>query len=391
MEKPRILHIISGLDTGGAEMMLYKLLVRFSERGVQSQVISLRKRGPIARKIEAAGITVHTLNLGAGFLQMILAIPRLVWWVREFSPSVIQGWMYHGNLFATISSLFISREVLVCWSIRQTLYDIQKERKLTRWIIRLCKIFSRLPSYILYNSELSANQHEGYGYCSNGRMIIGNGFDLEEFKPRPSIKSEVKRELRIISPYVVGHVARYHLKKDHETLLKVARCVVDEIDNVVFLLIGRGVVPSNTRLSNRIAQLDLTDHVRLLGEREDIAKLLTTIDVFVSSSAWGEGFPNVVGEAMATGVPCVVTDVGESRYIVGTVGIVAAPYSVEMIASGVVKVLKYSPEKRKRIGDQGRKRMLSKYSIQDIASKYLKVYGFKKEQEQVDITSPKIV
>ncbi|SVE44070.1 uncharacterized protein METZ01_LOCUS496924, partial [marine metagenome] len=203
LKAPRVLHIISSLDTGGAEMMLYKLLARFSEKGVTTQVISLKRNGPVATRIETFGIKVHSLNLGLGYWQVILAIPRIIWLVRRFSPDVIQGWMYHGNLFATIGSFFVFSKVLVCWNIRQTLYDIQKEKQLTRWVICLNKVLSRHPSYILYNSELSASQHERYGYCPKGRIIIGNGFDLERFKPQPELKGEIRKELKLTSSYVV--------------------------------------------------------------------------------------------------------------------------------------------------------------------------------------------
>jgi len=371
---PRILHIISGLDTGGAEMMLYKLLVEFSRQGVQSEVISIRKLGPMAEKIEQAGISVHTLNLGLGLRHAAFSVPLLIWKTRHFAPSVIQGWMYHGNLFATISSLFMSRQVLLCWNIRQTLYDIKKEKRLTAWTIWIGKHLSKRPSHILYNSNLSAHQHEKYGYSARQTTVVFNGFDLGEFKPDSRSRIGVRRELNIRTRYVVGHIARFHPKKDHQTFLKATRVIVDEIEDVTFVMVGRGVALSNTTLATYVKECNLGDKMCLLGERLDISRLMTAMDVVVSSSGWGEGFSNVIGEAMSSGALCVVTNVGDSKEIVGDAGIVAPPYSVEGIANGVIRLLKYSTKKRLRIGERGRQRMIQNYSIDNIALQYLQIY-----------------
>ena len=138
---------------------------------------------------------------------------------------------------------------------------------------------------------------------------------------------------------IVGHIARYHPKKDHENLLKAVRLVVDQVPDTIFLLIGRDVTAENRRLIKLMEQLRLESNVSLLGERTDISRLMLAMDLLVSSSAWGEGFPNVIGEAMASGVTCVVTDVGESRSIVGHTGKVVPNSSPELIAEAVVGLL----------------------------------------------------
>lgn len=374
MDAPKVLHIISGLDTGGAEMMLYKLIVQFSRQGIDSKVISIRKLGPMAKKIEEVGLEVDTLNIGKGFWHTLIALPLLIWKTKRFQPQVIQGWMYHGNLFASISYLCVSSRVTLCWNIRQTLYDIKKEKIFTRLTIWICKILSKRPDHILYNSSLSAKQHEGYGYSKAQRTIIFNGFETEEFKPDVQLKSEVKKELNIETRYVVGHIARFHPKKDHKTFISAAKKVLDEVGDVTFVLIGRNVLFSTNVLTQYIKQSGLETKVRLLGERTDIARILTAMDVVVSSSGWGEGFSNVIGEAMATGSLCVVTDVGEAKDIVGDIGIVVPPYSVGALSEGVVQFLEYSKEARDDISKRGRERIIEEYSIDKIAAKYLGIY-----------------
>jgi glycosyltransferase involved in cell wall biosynthesis len=374
LDQPKVLHIISGLDTGGAEMMLYKLIVQSSRQGIDSKIISIKKLGPMAKKIEEVGIEVDTLNIGKSFWHTLISLPLLIWKTKKFQPHVIQGWMYHGNLFATISSLCVSSPVILCWNIRQTLYDIKREKIFTRWTIWICKILSKVPNHILYNSSLSAQQHEGYGYSENRRTIIFNGFETEEFKPNIQLKSEVKKELNIKTRYVVGHIARFHPKKDHKTFISAAKKVVDEIEDVTFVLIGRNVLYSTNTLAQYVKQLGVEAKVQLLGERTDIARVLTAMDVVVSSSGWGEGFSNVIGEAMAAGSLCVVTDIGEAKDIVGNIGIVVPPYSVDAISKGVIQFLKYSDEVRDDISRRGRERIIEEYSIDKIAEKYLNIY-----------------
>jgi glycosyltransferase involved in cell wall biosynthesis len=325
--------------------------------------------------MEEAGLEVDTLNIGNGFLYTLISLPLLIWKTKSFQPQVIQGWMYHGNLFATISSLCVSSQVILCWNIRQTLYDIKREKIFTRWTIWIGKILSKKPNHILYNSSLSAQQHERYGYSGNRRTIIFNGFETEEFKPDIHLKRKVKKELNIGTRYVVGHIARFHPKKDHKTFISAAKKVLDEIEDVTFVLIGRNVLFSTEVLTDYISQSGIETKVQLLGERTDIARVLTAMDVVVSSSSWGEGFSNVIGEAMAAGSLCVVTDVGEAKDIVGDFGIVVPPYSVDGISKGILQFLTIPNEVRDDIGRRGRKRIIEEYSIDKIAAKYLSIYG----------------
>lgn len=355
-------------------MMLYKVLVQSSGQGVESKVITIKPPGPIAEKIKQAGFDVQTLNFGKEFWRTTISVPSLIWKTICFRPHVIQGWMYHGNLFATISSLFLPRRVILCWNIRQTLYDIKREKRFTRWTIWICKVLSKRPAHILYNSSLSARQHEEYGYQSTQRTIIYNGFETEVFNPNAALKSVVKKELGIDTKYVVGHIARFHPKKDHKTFFHAARKVLDEIDEVTFVLIGRDVVVSNVVLLTYIEELGLANEVRLLGERTDISRILTAMDIVVSSSGWGEGFSNVIGEAMSAGSLCVVTDVGDAKHIVGDYGIVVPPYSVDGISEGIIRVLQYPQEKFDEIARKGRERIIENYSIDKITAKYLRIY-----------------
>jgi len=371
----RITHIITDLDTGGAEIMLYKLLSSLHDEAINSSVISLMGRGKITERIEALGVKVETLDLEQGERPSWQTIKKLRQCMRTFNPDIVQGWMYHGNIAATVAVFLFDpmcRKVKLFWNVRQTLYDVNSEKMQTRWLIVLGRWLSFFPHSIVYNSNLSVEQHCNVGFSVKKTKIIPNGFDLQKFKPDQQHRQQLHEELGVAdSVLLVGHISRLHPMKDHLTLLRAIDRVVDRLSStggkqeVLFLLIGHGVT---SELSNNLA-------IRFLGERSDIPKIMAALDIVVSSSAWGEGFPNVIGEAMASEVPCVVTDVGDSAYIVGKYGQVCPVGDDQCIASSLLQLIENKQE-RKTAGKQARKRIQENYSMDKIKKEYLKEWGF---------------
>jgi len=371
----KIAHVITDLDTGGAEMMLYKLLTSLQDDEMESLVISLMGRGVITERIEALGIKVDTLDLKQGEGPSWKSIKKLRRLMRTFNPDVVQGWMYHGNMAATVAVFLFDpmcRKVKLFWNVRQTLYDINSEKIQTRWLIVLGRWLSFFPQSIIYNSNLSAEQHCNVGFLVKKTKIIPNGFDLQKFRPDQNRRQQLRKELEVSeSTILIGHISRLHPMKDHATLLHAIDRVVDSLpgisgkQEVLFLLIGHGVT---SELSNNLA-------IRFLGERVDVPRIMSALDIVVSSSAWGEGFPNVIGEAMASEAPCVVTDVGDSAYIVGKYGRVCSVGDDQCIANSLLQLIENKQE-RKTAGKQSRKRIKENYSMDKIKKEYLKEWGF---------------
>ena len=371
----RILHIITDLDMGGAEIMLHKLLFSLRNKALDFSVISLMGRGEITNRIEMLGVKVDTLDLKQGALPGWSTIKKLKQLTQGFDPDIIQGWMYHGNAAATVAVFLFDpmrRKVKLFWNVRQTLYDINSEKNQTRWLIVLGRWLSFFPQSIIYNSNLSAEQHCDVGYLSKKTKIIPNGFDLQKFRPDKNRRQQLRKELKVSeSAILIGHISRLHPMKDHATLLRAIDRVVDSLSStgskqeVLFLLIGQGVT----------SELSTNPAVHFLGERSDIPKIMSALDIVVSSSAWGEGFPNVIGEAMASEVPCVVTDVGDSAYIVGKYGRVCPVGDDQCIASSLLQLIENKQE-RITVGKQARKRIKENYSMDKIKKKYLKEWGF---------------
>jgi len=371
----KITHIITDLDTGGAEIMLYKLLSSLHDEALDSTVISLMGRGKITERIEALGVKVETLDLGQGERPSWQTIKKLRQFMRAFNPDIVQGWMYHGNIAATVAVVLFDpmrRKVKLFWNVRQTLYDINSEKIQTRWLIVLGRWLSFFAHSIIYNSSLSAEQHCNVGYSVKKTKIIPNGFDLQKFRPDQNRRQQLRKELEVSeSTILIGHISRLHPMKDHATLLRAINRVIENISGsdgkqeVLFLLVGHGVT---SELSNNPA-------IRFLGERSDVPKIMSALDIVVLSSAWGEGFPNVIGEAMASEVPCVVTDVGDSAYIVGKYGRVCSVRDDQCIASSLMQLIENKQE-RKTAGKQARKRIKENYSMDKIKKEYLKEWGF---------------
>jgi glycosyltransferase involved in cell wall biosynthesis len=377
----RVMHVITGLSTGGAETMLLKLLSAASQR-MEHVVVSLGDEGTIGPRIAALGVPVHCLGLKRNAPNPFRALSILPL-AQRIAPQLIQGWMYHGNLMASLAAVALRktapRNVLgqkpVLWNIRQTVYDLRRERWLTAKLIRQGARLSSGPAAIIYNSQTSASQHEELGYRAEKRVIIPNGFDCQVLRPDEAARKAVRAELGITDDTVlVGLVARYHPMKDHVGFLKAAALVVQSHPQTRFVLVGAGVSSTQPELAEGIQQNELGDRVILLRERSDIPRLNNAFDIGCSASAWGEGFSNSIGEAMACGVPCAVTNVGDSAYIVADTGFVAPPHAPEALAEAIGRLIEIGQPGRQQIGAKARKRIETEFSLSAIVEKYESLY-----------------
>jgi glycosyltransferase involved in cell wall biosynthesis len=375
----RILHIVTDLKTGGAEITLLKLLSAMDRAVFEQQVISLGGVGTVGVQIEALGVKVHALNLNQprNFLRAIFRLWHLV---RGFRPDLIQGWMYHGNLVAYIAGVLCNCKT-VLWNVRQTLAGLHEEKWLTAWCIRIGAWLSQTPAGIIYNSRVASVQHAALGYCAKKTILISNGFDIKLFCPDRAAKVNVRKELGLAeSAMLVGLVARYHPMKDHDVFLVAASYLATRFQRIHFVLVGRDVTLENTVLASRLTELKLTKRVHLLGERVDTPRITAALNVAVSCSWRGEAFSNAVGEAMASGVPCVVTDVGDSAWIVSEGGRVIAPKNPRALADAIAEILDLNEEDYQKLSEVARRRLESHFSLERVAAEYESLYlAFQKQ------------
>lgn len=373
-KKYEIVHIITGLNTGGAEMMLYKLLSASDRTIIEPIVISLLPcETPIASKIKGLGIKVHSLNISKN-LKLIKGLLELNRILKIEQVDLIQGWMYHGNFLAYLVHKKMDKKCVLTWNIRQSLYDINKEKKLTKHIIKINAKLSKKTNKIIFNSYTSMEQHQNSGFDCKKSIIIANGFELENYRYNEETRQKYRDKYKIISgERVIGMVARYHPMKDHANFVRAASALLSKTSKIKFILVGKGINWDNLELATLINDLGLRDSFILIDEVENISELMSMFDMYTLTS-WAEAFPNVLGEAMLCERVCVTTDVGDAAHVVGETGFVVESANHNALADAWLKVLNMTELEREELGKLARQRIVSNYSLVDICKQYDDLY-----------------
>lgn len=366
-----VVHVITGLDMGGAELILARLTG--AARRHRHVVVALGGDGAVGPRLRAAGISVHALGLSRG-AALATGVPRLVGILRRERPAAIQGWLAHGNFVATIAHALTRSRAPLLWNVRQSLSDLAFEKRSTQMLIRFNARLSRRPVHILYNSNLGASQHEAIGYAPERRRIIANGFDLQRFAPSPERRRATRAALGIADREIlVGLIGRFHPTKNHAAFLAAAARIAETEPDVRFLAAGPGVTADNPALATALADPRLAGRCLLLGPRDDVPALNNAMDIACNVSI-GESFSNTLGEAMASGLPCVVTKSGDSALILGDGGIVCADAGPPAIAEAIGAMIRAGTEQRRRLGEIARARMEAGYSLETMVARYEDLY-----------------
>jgi glycosyltransferase involved in cell wall biosynthesis len=368
----RIVHVISGLETGGAETMLAKLLAETRGK-VEYRVVSLTRDGPVGERIRGLGIGTAALGMKRG-----LPDPRGIMWlareIRTFAPDLVQTWMHHADLVGGLAARLSGRPVV--WGIRNAgTLAAARPRWTTRVAMQICaRLSHRLPARIISCGEKARDIHLAAGYDKAKMVVIPNGFDLSSFAPRPAARLELRRELGVPEDaHLVGMVSRDHPAKDVRNFVRAAGLASRREPSSYFLLCGDGLTPDNGRLGTWLAEEGILPRTRLLGHRSDVPRVLAALDLFTLSSR-SEGFPNAIGEAMACGIPCATTDAGDSREIIGDTGTVVPIEDAEALATAWLTLLALGRERRQALGTAARTRIEARFSMQAVARDYLRTW-----------------
>ena len=353
----RILHVISGLGVGGAETVLVQLAGALAGRGMAQHVVSLSGAAPLAARLECGGVPLTQLELTRP-MGLAGALPQLISLTHRFRPDVIQGWMYHGDIVATLVHRFAPgrRHRSLMWGIRCSNMDLDRHARL----IRAEALLSRTPDIIVANSTAGANAHLAHKYRPRRLEVIANGIDTDRFRPDTVQRVAQRRALGIADGRRVAiNVARVDPMKDHAGLLAAVR----ELPELMLLLVGAGT-----------EALDLPDNLRGLGVREDIPTLLTAADIIVSGSAFGEGFSNALAEGMSTGLAPVATDVGDARIIVGDTGPLLPPSDPDALRAALAGVMTLPESEIAARGAAARARIVGTFAIEHMVARFADLY-----------------
>ncbi len=360
-DRIRVLHVITGLGSGGAERMLTSLVTSHWSTGVDFRVVSLTKGGHFVERLRDSGVTVFDLNM-RNPISAPVSLLRLIRIIRRYRPHIVQSWMYHADLTATMALFIAGRrhETRLYWGIRCSNMEQRRYSLILRFVIRLCAWLSFVPDKIIANSQSGFQYHRDIGYRLESGLVIENGVDTTDFRPDAEMRDQVRRELRLDGDSsLLAMVARKDPMKDHATFFT----ALQKVPNAVALLIGSGT-----------DQFPDMPRVLKLGETTDIARLLAACDLTISSSAFGEGFSNALLEGMSCGLPAVTTDVGDARAIVGDTGLVVPPDNPQALANAINALLEEPEEVKRRRREKARDRILKNYRIEAAVAKFERLY-----------------
>ena len=369
----KIIHIITSLFDGGAEGVLYRICC--NDKMNKHLVISLRDQGKYGKLLSKRGIKVYALMMKPGKFSFS-AFYKLVKILKKEKANIVQTWLYHSDFFGGFAAKLAGSNNLI-WNVRHSNFNKNHTpRKLIILINVLAKLSYFLPKKIIFCSKNSIKLHSKIGYQSKKMEFVPNGYDLQKFRPTHFDNLILKKSiLKKKGIPLLGCVARFHPQKDHKNLLQALNLLKQ--DKIFFkcILVGFKMNKNNKILSNMIEKLNLNKEIILLGPQTKINKIMSLIDIHILSSKYGEAFPNVVAEAMASGTPCIVTDVGDSSSIVGKTGWIVRPGNSKELAQNIKKAIKKLKSKNwDYLRLSARKRIVSNFSLKKMIHNYDKIW-----------------
>jgi glycosyltransferase involved in cell wall biosynthesis len=352
-----VMHVISGLDMGGAETTLVQVARELCRRGHPQYVVSLRTEGMYANVLRESGVEVSALGM-SGILNVPRALLKLSRLLQRHKPVAIQGWMYHGNILAALAHRLASGRATrsLLWNLRASNMDSARYGGL----LRLSSAVSKWPDIVIANSQAGETFHAELGYRPRRSQIIANGIDTQKFTLNRPLRTQLRAEFGIPQDaIVVIHPARVDPMKGHETFIEAMRMVPD----MFAVMVGA-----------RTETLKVPSNVRVLGLRRDVERLYSLADIVASTSAFGEGFSNVLAEGMSCGLVPIATDVGDARRIVGNCGYVIPPGDAEALVRAMNLVASLTSAEREAMGVQVRNHIVERFDLNRAVSEYEQLY-----------------
>ncbi len=375
MKMMLIVQVLVGLNKGGAEMMMRRLVEAHQRNAddIRHVVVSMTDLGFHGDALRKQGVDVRCLGMRSPW-QMMSAMVMLVRILNELKPDIVQTWMVHADLLGGVAARWAGVHRVI-WGVRTTDYTV--ESRSTRFVRWMCAHLSPvIPACIVCAAQASLDNSREAGYDASKLMVIANGFDVQNLKRFAGqgrlIRAKVDR-LRENGVVVVGCLGRYNSAKDHENFVKAAGILAACYPACRFLMVGRGLDASNEKLVSLISATGFDERFVLMGEQSDPASYLDAMDVFVLSSCT-EGFPNALGEAMTLGIPCVSTDVGDAALLLGDAACIVPPRNANSLANAVARLLDMSSFERQALGRIGRERVERNFSIDIAANKFFTLY-----------------
>ncbi len=362
----KILFFIRSLDAGGAERQLIVTARGLAERGHEVTVLTFYSGGFYADALTDTKVQLLSLNKkGRWDLQVFFNRLRNV--LHQQSPDVIYSFMGTPNVLSVLSRLFIPSTRIV-WGVRASNMDLDRYDWLSRWNYWLECRLARFADTIITNSQAGLEYAVAQGFPEKRVKVIHNGIDTKQFKLDKEAGKRLRRTWGVTDDQkLIGLVARIDPMKDHPTFLKTAALIKQREPNARFVCVGKGNSGFGESMHNLATELGLDDVLIWARRCSDMVAVYNAFDIAVSSS-YGEGFPNVIGEAMACGVPCVVTDVGDSALLIGETGIVVPPNDSGALFCALDEMLSLGPTRYRSLAVAARERVESRFALDNLVN-----------------------
>lgn len=356
---PTVLHLIPSLHLGGAEKTLVELLSdKEARRG--ACVVVLFGGGLFESRLAELGVPLIDLK-ASGLFSIFGAVFRLIRLLRRRRPQIVQSWLYYADFLGLIALLLSGRrrKTILSWGVRCSDHRLREYHFRLRAVIRACAVLSRRPDVVIYNSHAGRVTHRNRGYRPRHEVVIENGIDSDRF----GLGDETRKRVRAAFGWepdvvVVVMIGRNDPQKGYQFFIELAGTV----SGILAVAVGSGT-----------GDLPCGTNIFRLGVRNDIPEILAGADVLISCSTHGEGFLNVVAEAMAAGKPVICTDVGDARRIVGEQGIVVPPGNLDGLTAALNKLTRDS-ELRLSMGRRGRERIMSEFPLHKMVGAFSELY-----------------
>ena len=369
----RIVQIITCLNDGGAEGTLFNICKNDDKN--KHIVISLMNEGKYGPLLNNLGIKVYCLNMKPNIFS-IFSIFRLVKILMLLKPDIVQTWLIHGDFIGGIAARLAGIKNII-WNVRYSKLEIAKTKISSILLIKLLsKLSFLIPKSIIVVSKSAHKNCVKLNYSKKKLFLIPNGYDLTILNLSKTKRAFIRKKWKIKKQTpVIGNVARYDPKKDHMNLLSALSIIRLRNMDFICILVGSNIDKKNKNLVSEIKRLNLSKYIKLLGQKKNISQVMNGLDIYVQSSSNGEGFPNVVAEAMACGTPCVVTDVGDAAFIVGKTGLVVSPKNPIKLAKAIEFTLnEVSSKSWINKSNQARLRIKNNFDISKMLKSYNKVW-----------------
>ena len=369
----KILIIIDSLEVGGAEVFLEDLTEQLIQRH-EIEIVTLSSIGVIGNRMIRSGIKVTNFHFNSSILpfrQFLLLYQH----IHQTKPDIVHTWMYFSNFLGGIAA-FLARVKNILWSIHN--FNISKGflKKRTIFILKISAYLAYLiPKKIIFCSEESLKAHHKIRYPKNKLEFIPNAIDVRKFIFSYQDRTHVRSELKISQESMcIGMIGRYDPVKNQAGFIEAASLILNQKPDTYFFIAGRGVDTNNKTLINLITSRGLENNFFLLGERGDVNKLLCAMDIFVLPS-FGEAFPISLCEAMSCGIPCVASNVGDVKFILGNERLLIKPGDVRELTDKILEIISLTYPEREVIGSELKKRVKEKFTIESVSRTYSKLYN----------------